>query len=397
MPSQKSKSNLTREVLNQITFRDLEFAGVAAQCYSSRGTPFTKLLPVGMPRIPEEILDCVCYLYEDEEHARTGRNFGGTGFLVAMPSERIPGLNYTYAVTNWHVACQGFPVVRINTKNGGTDIFSFGMEEWEFSPSFDIAALPVPLSRDLHRFALISTKMFLRREDIEAHRMTPGEDVFMVGRFLDHDGVQANLPAVRLGNISVMPTPIEQPNGGSADTFCIDLHSRSGYSGSPVFVYRTPGYNLEEPLKSQHESNLLCDGVNLLKLLGIHFSQFPEMWEIVEGRKPLPDSSKEPLITEGKYVRGLSGMTCVLPAWSIMEVLNMPKLKEQRRIVDDMSEQDALRNQTRPVPEVASPPTQAASNDWLEPEEAARRRDETVRRMLATPPQPRKNPKGDPA
>lgn len=398
MPSRNGPPNVTSVASARVAFRDLEFARVAIRCYSSRGTSFTKPLPVGMPRIPQKILDCVCYLYADEEHARSGRNFGGTGFMVAVPSERVPGLNYIYAVTNWHVACQGFPVVRINTKDGGTDILAFGMDQWEFSSRFDIAVLPLPIREDLHRFALISTDMFLRQEEIDAERMTPGEDVFMVGRFLDHDGVQVNLPAVRFGNISVMPTPIEQPNGGRANSFCIDLHSRSGYSGSPVFVFRRPGFDLEERLKSQNESSLLCSGVNMFNLLGIHFAQFPEMWEIIEGKKPQTESVREPLITEGKYVRGLSGMTCVLPAWSIMEVLNIPKFKEARRMMDDMKERDVLFQQTRPEPETTrTVAPKSESDDWLGPDEAAKRRDETVRRMLATPPQPRKSKKGMPS
>src|SRR5271170_5484166 len=73
----------------------------------------------------------------------------------------------------------------------------------------------------------------------------PGEDVFMVGRFIDHDGKDANIPSVRFGNISTLPQPIEQPSGSTNNkSFILDLHSRTGYSGSPVFVYRTPGSDL---------------------------------------------------------------------------------------------------------------------------------------------------------
>jgi hypothetical protein len=38
----------------------------------------------------------------------------------------------------------------------------------------------------------------------------------------------------------------------------------------------------------------------------------------------------EGLITDGKYVEGMSGMSCVCPASDIMEVLNIPKLKKDR-------------------------------------------------------------------
>ena len=50
-------------------------------------------------------------------------------------------------------------------------------------------------------------------------------------RFIDHDGGQKNQPALRFGNVSMNPTPIRQDNGVEAEAYCIDLHSRSGYSG----------------------------------------------------------------------------------------------------------------------------------------------------------------------
>jgi hypothetical protein len=40
------------------------------------------------------------------------------------------------------------------------------------------------------------------------------------------------------------------------------------------------------------------------------------------------EDTKESLLTDGKYIRGLSGMTCVLPAWTIRKVLNMPVLRK---------------------------------------------------------------------
>ena len=53
-------------------------------------------------------------------------------------------------------------------------------------------------------------------------------------------------------------------------------------------------------------------------LLGIHFAQFPERWQI-DKTGLVTKADSEPLIREGAYVRGMSGMTCVLPAWSIKQ------------------------------------------------------------------------------
>jgi len=40
------------------------------------------------------------------------------------------------------------------------------------------------------------------------------------------------------------------------------------------------------------------------------------------------------LIVEGDYIKGLSGMTCVVPAWDILEVLNAPELVEKRNHIE---------------------------------------------------------------
>lgn len=313
------------------SFRNLGFEQREVLRYSSRGTPFTVMEAVGMPRLPPKTLNAVGYLYHDVADAERGDDFGGTAFLVFI-SSGLPNRGYFYAVTNWHVAVRGgASVLRINTRSGEPDIFPFGPEDWHFDPRYDIAVVHVPLDIGRHVFSAIPVpEAFVTKEHSERVKLSPGEDVFMVGRFIDHDGGPINRPAVRFGNISVMPSPLEQPNGLMADAYCIDLHSRSGYSGSPVWVYRTPGYDLEEIAATElKDAKLLTAGTKYLALLGIHFAQFPEQWEI--GKEPPPKTeSSVPLIQTGQYVKGLSGMTCVLPAWYILEVLNMPKLKQER-------------------------------------------------------------------
>jgi len=247
-------------------FRDLEFARIPVIAHSSRGTPFTRMIASGMPRIPPSYLDCVVYLYPDEEKAIAGKDFGGTGFLLAVAS-RHPGRHYIYAVTNHHVAVSGgSSVVRVNTFDGGVDVFPFEPHEWDFDPKYDIAIKTIGLVAKQHKFSIIPVEALVTEFHVEKNRIGVGEDVFMVGRFVDHDGGPTNRPAVRFGNISVMPSPIEQPNGVFADVYCVDLHSRSGYSGSPVFMFRTPGFDLEEPLpKKRGDAKYLVAGANYRK------------------------------------------------------------------------------------------------------------------------------------
>jgi hypothetical protein len=343
-----------------------------------------------MPRLPPRTLNNVGYLYHSRADAESGADFGGSAFIVSIDAE-VSGRAFMYAVTNWHVAVRdGASVLRMNTQSGEPDIFEFGPEDWQFDPRYDIAVAPIVLKSGWHQFSTApAPEAFVMPADVERVRLGPGEDVFMIGRFIDHDGGPINRPAVRFGNISVMPSPIEQPNGQMADAYCVDLNSRTGYSGSPVFVYRTPGFDLEEGHEPDSPDGkltgkelLLLAGTNYLCLLGIFFAHFPEEWEIREGKAaPTETAAGVPLISTGKYVRGLSGMGCVLPAWNIMEVLNLPKLRNIR----DASNAALKREQARQGKAIPDPASALSEPD------IAKRRDEALRRAMDTPPIPHKH------
>ncbi len=323
-----------------VSFADLEFRRVDVRDRSTQGTPFIRSVPVGMPRIPDKLLDNVFYLYKYEDDARIGEGYGGTGFIVSIRSEIYPQYGgCCYAVTNWHVACRdGYSIIRLNTKNGGSDIFPFEPHEWTFDPRYDIAVCELSLDFEKHKLSLIGDDQFITDERIKRYNIGLGDDVFMIGRFIDHDGGQTNRPTARFGSISLMPSPVIQPNHAKANSYCVDLHSRSGYSGSPVFAYRTISGDLELSAKvfrsgqPVHPVNAL--GAPFMGFLGIHWGQFPEMWRIEHDRAVSGEGEAGVLITEGQYVKGVSGMTCVLPASCILEVLNMPKLRDDRQRAD---------------------------------------------------------------
>lgn len=106
----------------------------------------------------------------------------------------------------------------------------------------------------------------------------------------------------------------------------------------------------------EEEPKFLLAGASLLALLGIHYSQFPEAWEIVERQKRPETEGQTPLIVEGKYVKGLSGMTCVLPAWRIREVLDLPPLKTLRAKIDAHWAEKFRQEGFPPEMEAAGPP-----------------------------------------
>ncbi len=146
-----------------------------------------------MPRIATEIARSAFYLYPSVEDAKSGAKFGGTGFFVGYPTGFPEVPVWLYAVTNWHVAVrEGASVMRVNTTNGGVDAFDFDPSEWEFPPGGDdIAIMPftkLPLRESLHEVVSIHLDMLVTKEEIAEYAVGPGENVMMVGRFVDHDG-----------------------------------------------------------------------------------------------------------------------------------------------------------------------------------------------------------------
>ena len=53
--------------------RDSDFDRVMVLAVTSAGSVICRYVPIGMPRVPKNYLDCVFYLHESEEDARVGR------------------------------------------------------------------------------------------------------------------------------------------------------------------------------------------------------------------------------------------------------------------------------------------------------------------------------------
>jgi hypothetical protein len=306
----------------------VEFARVPVTCVTPGGLPYRRWLTHGMPKLGEYqyLLDIVFFLYPDVATARAGTDAGGTGFFVTIPSVTYPDhYHHCYAVTNWHVAIDGSPVIRVNKKNAPPEIFPFEPHEWSFIPGdHDIAVLPLELDPDVFRAAAIDApSFFLTEQDIPALEINAAEDVFMLGRFMDYDGVEENCPSMRFGNISMMAAKVRQPTGFNGASHVVDMHSRTGFSGSPVFVYRTAGSIFAKP-------NTIMGGGHLLKLLGILWGQFTEEWDI----RDKSTKQSAPPVLDGKSISGWSGMSLVSPASAIWKVLQLPKLVQQRAEID---------------------------------------------------------------
>lgn len=344
---------------SRISYQHLQFQQVPITMQSFRGTKYIRWMDIGMPEISNALLNCVFYLYRNREEAEIGSEYGGTGFFVGVPSKKDTNYDYHYAVTNYHVVKDGFTTIRVKMRNGEYDFLEYIFDiDWKYIPGggdVAVAALGETLHGDKYDAEVIPISLFAIERIVQEKQICVGDDVFMVGRFIDYDGGPTNLPAVRFGNISVMPTNILTMKNGVKKSYCIDLHSRSGFSGSPVFVYGAPGRYLDMAFRSRNK----IIGGSLLYLLGIHWGQFPEYWKITE-KENLEETPE--LTIEGNYVKGVSGMTSVMIPEPILDALNMPQFEEQRRKGDIELEKDFRKHGYPPEPETAKEPIANTDN-----------------------------------
>jgi hypothetical protein len=302
---------------------------------SSRGFPYQVWQPP-VPWIDPNYLESVVYLYPSEADAEDGNRIGGSGFLVVVPVIAIdrPIGGVACVVTNQHVIHSGNMVVRINTVDGGKDIIALDGVKWYSHPDGDdVAVCPIQLAAGTHRFRCVPTASFLTKQIIDMFEIGPGDETFVIGRFVNHEGKQRNVPSVRFGNISQMPGEPIVIDGYRHESFLVEARSISGYSGSPVFVYLPPQVDagLDPQLKQMvTEGKLSLPGVSSKRinipiqlgpwLLGIDFCHI--RWD-----EPVWSRLTKNPVSDDWFIKSNTGMMGVVPAWKLHEVLEGPEMK----------------------------------------------------------------------
>jgi len=265
-----------------------------------------------MPRIDPAHLHCTIYLYPNKSAAEKGANFGGSGFLTAIPySQLIDGQQraHVYAVTNSHVIGKkegNSPVIRCNRLDDKTEIISYIYEEWtDFGEYEDLAIrrLDTDYVNKISWLAYFPWTFVMVQDVIVRERYAPidiGADVVMIGRFISFDGKQRNLPVVRFGSISMLPleaVPHSNKKRPDQYSFLVETHTNPGTSGSPVFTTKEREDGFVEPDK----------------LLGVVWGYSTVNSKIL--RKKTHDE------IANMYTPANSGMAMVVPAWKLAACL----------------------------------------------------------------------------
>ncbi len=277
---------------------------------NARRSGSLKMRSASLPRIADNLLDVSIYLYPSPHDAQTGENIGGSGFLVSLPAENEPGRSWVIAVTNRHVIEHGNPVVRTNSKDGKTYYYDFAETDWVFHKDQDLAACPIRVNETNQKYALIGKDSIMTREKAKEWELGPGDDTFLVGRFIHRDGGQTNVPTVRFGHIAQMPSIVEDPDSGRRnESFLIETRSIGGYSGSPVLVHKQP-FDWR-PSRKDVDTKYWGPA-----LLGVDWGHSAQTEFVHDG------GGRETQM----YVHANTGLSLVIPGWRLLELLDSPEM-----------------------------------------------------------------------
>lgn len=291
-----------------------------------------------MARIRDEFLDCVIYLYPDRNAAEAGERIGGSGFLVGVQSKGLPqNFWFLYAITNKHVVAGGATTIRLTTRDGKTDVIETDERSWVFHPDGDdLAACLVSFDPNDFKFHFIPRASFLTHEIIDDFKVGPGDEIFVVGRFISHEGKQQNRPTARFGFISQMPhEPVVQDDGFEQESFLLEVRSIGGFSGSPVFLYVMPVVPDTFATRKIQAAGRYGEW-----LLGVEWGMLLN-WEVVRNELGQPANPSNPRALQVPISTGIMG---AVPVWKLADLLDKGPVAELRADRENVARNGMKRN-----------------------------------------------------
>lgn len=270
-------------------------------------------------RLPDSVLNCVAFISHDTPEIR----YGGTAFVVG-----IPGRNnnvFLHLVTARHVADQiqhDMFVIGMNLIEGGKVLIKSGDDfKWWYHPteqnSVDAAVAPFATAcMPDYSLQYIPEAMFATDERIKKFNIGLGDEISIIGLFTRFSGTSRHSPIVRSGNIAMMPTDKIPVNYfDPMEAYLAEGRSIGGLSGSPVFVQDT----VKMPAVDEKGQRRHLSGLGSPHFLGLMHGH----WEV-----PLDFKAAE----QAEAVN--MGISIIVPAKKILEVIYHPELVELRKKYD---------------------------------------------------------------
>ncbi len=320
-------------------------------------------------QVSDEIRKCVVFVcYKNENCMILPR---ATAFIVHVQNrDTEPAFHYLVAAKHSiekaaDKSKDGKIWIRVNLADGSSKPISTDKSDWKYHPyddSVDVAVLCFSPQQEFDHQSIpiggfeemVATDQIIRETEIGV-----GDEVFLTGLFVNHDGSEKNLPIVRAGNIALMPGEQVETKYGYMDAYLIEARSIGGHSGSPVFVYFGSTRRID--------GNTHHGGYKLYYWLGLmhgHWNIRESDIDVFENK----DDSREKMNM---------GIAIVVPASKVLEVINQESfIKERQQVIDKMKAEkmpvpdsgfvkkdeetfeDVLKKVSRPKP---SPPDQEES------------------------------------
>lgn len=267
--------------------------------------------------VNEEFRKCVTFLYKDVQTPTGSERWPvGSAFFVVV--EVISDRWAVYVITARHVVDgSGLLLLRMPMKDGRFTDLPVDPDAWEQSLQTDVAVARLPAS-DAFDFIHIRLQELADEAFVQQHGVGEGDDVFFSGLFIGHYGQGAPQPIIRFGNIALMPRePVNVEISKNPTTFrnieayLVEARSWGGQSGSPAFVTFPPDRHMG--------GGLVIGGGPPFALLGL----VQGIWKDPKGAKA-PDPSGEGVVEVNM------GISVVVPAYRVKDVLMSEKLAQER-------------------------------------------------------------------
>jgi hypothetical protein len=284
-----------------------------------------------VPRVADEYLGAVVFIYPSVASAEADQGVGGTGFLLGVPFQDNPlSLHpaHAYVVTARHVLhdADGHPypepAVVLGLSLGRRIVIPTKAGDWRFHPGGDdigVAALPALSEYEL--VDCLPSSDLLTEEVVRTWDIGIGTDVFLAGRYQPPNGV--SIPTVRFGNISHTVIDVSDGSGQTMSSYLVEGRSRGGFSGSAVVVRSSVHATAFGDQSTKPSKTLIALEPFDRWILGVHWGYASEFQEATIQMQrggigpPIRIDINE-------------GIMFVAPAWRILEVLNSDGFREER-------------------------------------------------------------------
>lgn len=267
----------------------------------------------------------------------------GTGFLVHYKE-------VGYLVTARHVAMDlnGVPfVIRVNWRDGSAKNIPEDNIQWNYHPDDNIDIAVIPYDDKISNRSIYDT-LFIPLPDLMKSSLGEyidvGDNTYTIGLFRLVKGKKRNLPVVHSGNIALLPREERIPvkdwyksisrKTRYVDAYLVETQSLDGLSGAPVFARPTINYPLElvDPMarttyngRAKARESL---GTPIHTAIGSESVYLIGLWHGAWNEPP--DEILAAEIEKGERVRVSLGMGIVIPATYLIELLETPKMQEER-------------------------------------------------------------------